>query len=466
MSSQIPRGMPTIGARIGRYQIEAVIGDGSMALVYRAIDRALERTVALKVLRQHAASDPESQQRFLDEARLTAKLSSHPNIIDVYDVGQAEGFLFLAMELHRGSTLAKLVEREGALPLPRAVHIIEQIAVALDFAHSQGIVHRDVKPGNVMIGADDVVTLTDFGLAKALSQSGGRTVVGTVMGTPNYMSPEQVRGVQVGPASDQYSLGITAYQVLSGVLPHDADSMATILYRQAHVELPVLRLAPSPSQSAPLDAVIRRATRKEPAARWPSIKSFAEALQRASRQRAVSNWRRIAPLVPLLLAGVVAALAFTGRVGRGKGSPRPTPSTSVGPTSIESATINRITPDASSSGVRAEVTDTAVPMAERGIDDGVPGLDPSRPSVLTRLPSPAVAAATDTMVAIATSRLVPAAPPTPRPLRRPTLTPTPTVGVEAPPVGVPTDVPEEPDEPDEPPRELPTNAPPPPPPAP
>lgn len=460
--AKIPRGMPAIGAQIGRYRVQAVIGDGSMALVYRAIDNALERMVALKVLRPHAAADPDSQQRFIDEARLTAKLSSHPNIIDVYDVGHDEGFLFLAMELHPGPTLARLVELEGALPLPRVVHIVEQIAAALDFAHSQGIVHRDVKLCNVMIGPDDTTTLTDFGLAKALTQAGDRTVIGTVMGTPNYMSPEQVRGEQVGPASDQYSLGISTYHLLSGALPHDADSMAAILYRQAHVDLPVLRLNSAPSQKAPIDAVIRRATRKEPAARWPSIKAFAGALKDASRQPAHAGWRRYAFLVPLALAMLVAALALMGRDERPETPEAATPFGASLPENAGAVTSAVVVFGTASSSVPA-ATDTATSGADPAADIAPVEIDPTRSSARPQPPVPAVVAATDTAVGIATPRATPTSPPRFRPTRRPTQSTTPTARPDATLAVIPT---EEPEEPDDPRREEPTNPPPTPPPPP
>ncbi len=414
-----------------------------MALVYRAIDLALDRTVALKVLRPEAASDPDSKQRFVDEARVTAKLSSHPNIVDVFDVGHEEDLLFLAMELHRGPTLAQLIELEGALPLPRAVRIIEQLASALEFAHSQGIVHRDIKPGNVMIGPEDVATLTDFGLAKALAQSGGRTIIGTVMGTPNYMSPEQVRGTSVGPPSDQYSLGITAFQMLSGVLPHNADSMATILYRHAHVELPVLHIKTAPTQSAPIDAVIRRATRKEPSARWPSVRAFADALEAAVHERVPGPMRRYAFVVPLALAVLVAVGALRWPTGDGENAASATPLGSTSSASDGATTSAAVAPRSTSSTAGAAATDTAFVVTSEGSEPvGTEALKTVTPVVSE------VVAATDTAVGLATFQPTPTLPPRPRPTRRPTQSPTPTPVQEAPP------------------REEPTNQPPPPPPPP
>ena len=234
--------MTTKPTRIGKYEIIEELGRGGFATVYRARDVELERVVALKVLHPHYAEDKQFVDRFRQEARAAARLR-HPHIVTVYETGEADGQLYIAMEYLPGRTLQALLDAEGALFLERALPILEQVAEALDYAHAQGVVHRNVKPGNVMVeqAAEGVrATLTDFGLVKALAASTALTSRGTLLGSPEYMSPEQAdpqRAGEVGPAADRYALGVVAYQMLTGRVPFPGNTPAT-LYAHEHKPVP------------------------------------------------------------------------------------------------------------------------------------------------------------------------------------------------------------------------------------
>ena len=206
-----------IGRSVGRYRIVEVIGTGGMAVVYKARDTVLGRLVALKILRRELATDSTFVRRFMREASVAAQLN-HPHIATVYEVTQVDGYPVIAMEFVPGVSLAEVIRTEGALDAGRVSRIVEQVASALDYAHSRGLIHRDVKPGNVIVAPGDQTKLTDFGVAQALGEydASSRSIV---VGTLAYMSPEQVKGEQTGPASDVYSLGIVAYQALTGHSP-------------------------------------------------------------------------------------------------------------------------------------------------------------------------------------------------------------------------------------------------------
>ncbi|MDQ2998782.1 MAG: protein kinase [Chloroflexota bacterium] len=211
-----------IGKQLGRFTIQEEIGRGGMARVYRAQDTQLKRTVAIKVLLPQLAVDPEFAQRFERES-ITAANLRHPNIVTIYDVGEQDGLHYIAMEYVRGHTLHAIIEARGALGLGYAITIIGPVAAALDYAHRQGAVHRDIKPQNIMIDVDGRVLLTDFGIAQAPdgSNTGGErlTRTGIFMGTPEYISPEQASAQRVDGRSDLYSLGIATYEVITGNVP-------------------------------------------------------------------------------------------------------------------------------------------------------------------------------------------------------------------------------------------------------
>ena len=222
-----------IGKTLGQYQIIEVAGKGGMAVVYKAFQPSLNRYVALKVLPDYLAQDEQFVMRFEQEARAAAALR-HPNIMVIYDVGQEGGTHYIAAEYLEGATLSQAIAvQRGPLPLPRIVNIINQLASALDFAHQRGLVHRDIKPSNAFIGADDHVTLMDFGIAKALQGGAQMTRTGTMVGTPEYMSPEQAEGRQIDQRSDIYSLGVMLYQLLTGRVPFQAETPTAVLL--AHV---------------------------------------------------------------------------------------------------------------------------------------------------------------------------------------------------------------------------------------
>jgi serine/threonine protein kinase len=273
-----------IGQHLGRYLVQEEIGRGGMARVYRAFDTSLKRTVALKVMALHLALDPEFERRFEREAITVANLR-HPNIVTVYDIGEANGLRYIAMEYVRGRTLHAIIRERGALGLAIAISIIAPVADALDHAHAQGAVHRDVKPHNILIDIEGRVLLTDFGIAQA--PDGERlTRTGIFMGTPEYISPEQASAQRVDGRSDLYSLAIVTYEMITGVVPFSGATPQLIM---AHVQSP----PPPPSSIAPqeppeLDLVLARALAKRPEQRFGSGAAFVEALRIVARRHNVA----------------------------------------------------------------------------------------------------------------------------------------------------------------------------------
>lgn len=271
------------GAKLAGYQLEAQVGAGGMAVVFRAIDERLDRPVALKILSPALASDPAFRQRFIAESRLAAKVDD-PYIIPVYEADEADGVLFIAMRYVQGGDLRLLLEREGRLAPQRAMEFILPVASALDAAHAAGLVHRDVKPANILVdrraGRPDHVYLSDFGVAKSSMAAVSLTGPGLMIGTPDYSAPEQVDGMTVDGRADQYALGCLAYRMLAGQTPFEnADSMAVMI---AHREQPPPSLLMRrPDLPAAADQVLARALAKSPDHRYPSCGEFAGALREA-----------------------------------------------------------------------------------------------------------------------------------------------------------------------------------------
>jgi serine/threonine protein kinase len=271
-----------VGKAWGRFLIIEERGRGGMAVVYRAYDNVLQRTVALKVLLPHLAANAEFTQRFEREA-ITAANLRHPNIVIIYDVGSHESFQYIVMEYLDGPTLHQEIQRIGPLPIGRAISILGQLANALDYAHQQGLVHRDVKPANVLVStryARDHITLTDFGLVKAAHMA-KITTEGSASGTLKYMSPEQALGEELDGRSDVYSLGVVVYEMLSGEVPFAATTPFEVLRELIHRPPPPL--APlNPSVNMRMDQAVFRALAKEPAARFTTAGEFATALALAA----------------------------------------------------------------------------------------------------------------------------------------------------------------------------------------
>jgi hypothetical protein len=266
--------VPQSGQTIAGYRIEDVIASGGMGVVYRATQLSLGRTVALKVLAPHLSGDAQFRERFRREAELQARLD-HPNIVTVYEAGESDEGLFLALQLVEGTDLARLIE-SGELSPERALRLLEQVAAALDAAHEAGLVHRDVKPQNVLVDGRDHAYLADFGLTK--SSAGGLTRTGTYLGSLDYVSPEQVRGEPVTPASDRYALAAVLYECLAGEVPFPRDTEAALLF--AHVSEPPPPLGERrPELPHELDPVLARGLAKEPAERYPTAGELVWAAQ-------------------------------------------------------------------------------------------------------------------------------------------------------------------------------------------
>ncbi len=263
--------------QVGRYLIQSRLGRGGMATVFRAHDPQIGRSVAIKFLHASLAEDEECHARFLREARAAGGLQ-HPNIVVVHDVGEIAGRPYMAMELIDGMPLAELLEKTKQLPLRDAVVIALQLARALDYAHTRGIVHRDIKPGNIMLLADQkTVKVTDFGIAHMDDGGLQRTQVGAVLGTPQYMSPEQTRGDKLDGRSDLFSAGIVLYQMLAGERPFRGDSLVAVATKIANEHpMPLTQLRPD--VPAALRRIVDRCLAKAPAQRFASGRELADAL--------------------------------------------------------------------------------------------------------------------------------------------------------------------------------------------
>jgi len=286
--------------QVGRYQVKSRLGRGGMATVYRAHDPSIGRDVAIKFLHASLCEDEDCRMRFLREARAAGGLS-HPNIVVVHDVGEIERRPYMAMELIDGSPLSDKLEKTRCLPVREVVIIGLQLARALEYAHARGIVHRDIKPGNIMILADgQTIKVADFGIAHMDDGSTEqRTVVGAVMGTPQYMSPEQTRGDKVDGRSDLFSAGIVLYQLLAGERPFRGESLVAVATKIATEDPPPLNQK-RPEVPASLRRVIDRCLAKKPEQRYQTGKEVAEALQKVLQEvdeaARESNKPRIVPL--------------------------------------------------------------------------------------------------------------------------------------------------------------------------
>lgn len=260
-----------------RYELRRLLGTGGMARVYEGYDRALDRRVAVKVLRDDLSSDPTLPQRLLREARTAARFT-HPHAVTVFDTGMDRGRPFIVMELVEGRTLADELAERGALPAGEAISIADQVLDALAAAHELGFVHRDVKPGNVLLPSGGGVKLADFGIAKELQTAqAGLTATGTVLGTPRYLAPELVAGEPAVPATDVYAVGVVLYEMLAGEPPFDGDN--PIAVAMAHQRDPVPPLAERrPDLDPDLIAVVERALAKDPAERFPDAAAMRSAL--------------------------------------------------------------------------------------------------------------------------------------------------------------------------------------------
>jgi serine/threonine-protein kinase len=266
--------------KAGRYEIVGELGRGAMGIVYKAVDPVIGRTVAVKTIRLSeegtGLSRPELLTRFQTEAR-AAGLLTHPNIVVVFDAGEEDGLYYITMELVEGKSLQALLDGGHAFPLPRTLRIMEQTCSALQFAHERNVVHRDIKPANLMLTPDDTVKITDFGTAKIL-QFGTMQQTSHVMGTPSYMSPEQVKGRAVDGRSDIFSLGVMLYEMITGEKPFPGQNITTVIYKIVN-EDPVPPRQVDPSLHAGISAVVMKALAKEPEHRYQSCREMLEDLK-------------------------------------------------------------------------------------------------------------------------------------------------------------------------------------------
>ncbi len=287
MAEDLPAGLIdfSAGAQIASYQLEEEIGRGGMAVVYRARDVRLDRWVALKVLALDYAQDEAFRQRFIRESRTAASVD-HPNIIPIFDAGEAGGVLYIAMRYVAGQDVHSLLHSAGPLPVARALSIVGQVASALDAAHACGLVHRDVKPANMLLGgvADtgraDHVYLSDFGISKQLNATSSLTMTGQVLGTLNYLAPEQIEGRQVDGRSDAYALACTAFELLAGAPPFRRDENMAVMWAQLNAAPPALTSL-RPGLPPAVDRVLARGLAKSPAERFASCVAFSAALHQA-----------------------------------------------------------------------------------------------------------------------------------------------------------------------------------------
>jgi serine/threonine-protein kinase len=337
----------------GRYRLEAKLGSGGMSTVYLARDETLDRAVAVKVMHREMSEQPDQLERFRQEARAVAKLS-HPNVVSVIDAGEDGGHPYIVFEYVKGETLKQRISRVGALDTQEAIAYAIEIARGLSVAHARSMVHRDIKPQNVLIDEEGRAKLTDFGISRQLEQD-GMTATGRVLGTTDYVAPEQAMGQGVDPRSDLYSLGVVLYEMLVGQVPFHADSQVGVAMKHVNEELPDVQHR-RPEASAAVALVVERATAKNPAERYESIDAMIDDLETALEVEAARagsttgeatsvldavpqpkrklssrvRWSWTAIIVLLLVAGsalLVVQLISSGIGGGGAGKDKGTPLT-------------------------------------------------------------------------------------------------------------------------------------------
>lgn len=273
-----------------RYRLDRKLGEGGMATVYCGTDVLLRRRVAIKVLRDQYAADDEFVRRFYQEAESAAKLS-HPNIVNTFDMGRQDDTYFIVMELVDGPSLAEIIAADGRLPEPVAIDYATQIASGLAYAHRQGLLHRDIKPANILVTKDDVIKISDFGIARAVSQQTmALTKPGLVMGSVYYISPEQAQEHAVSEASDLYSLGVVLYQMLTGNLPYTGESPVTVALKHIGDPVPAIDVRAT-GVSPALAAIVNRLLQKNPERRFQSASDLASALREARERPSVPAFR-------------------------------------------------------------------------------------------------------------------------------------------------------------------------------
>ena len=315
------RGPPMIQPEpttIAGYRIETLLGRGGMGAVYRALDTRLNRPVALKLLAPELVTDPSFRERFAAESRIAASLD-HPHIVPIYEAGETDGILFIAMRYVEGADLETLVRRDGPLTPARAVQLLAGIAEALEAAHERGLVHRDVKPANILVAAGPHATehayLTDFGLTKRLEGGQNLTMSGQIVGSVDYLAPEQIEGRPSGASADVYSLGCVLYAVLTAQPPYPRDDQVATLY--AHLQAP----APKPSEVdpalRPFDPIIAKGLAKDPADRYPSAAELIEAATAAIGDRVGLGRPTNASPLPLTIGSTLDRYRIEAPVGRG-----------------------------------------------------------------------------------------------------------------------------------------------------
>ena len=412
---------PQPGSSFGPYRIVAPLGRGGMASVYRALDPALDRQVALKVLPPEFLHDPAFAERFRQEARVAARLE-HPHVVPIHAFGIDDGRPWMAMRLVTGGSLAQRLQRGPLAPRELAA-LLRDVAGALDYAHARGVVHRDVKPANVLLDESGRAYLADFGIAKILEASSVATATGMVQGTPSYMAPEQAMGSRVDGAADVYALGVVAFECLTGRVPYGGTTPVAILMK--HVQEPV----PEPTAAEatpPVAAVLRRCLAKAPDERWPSAGAFADALDAAAagvtpqaplptleleatpaatprvppgpsvpplpRRRGGLRWALaggIVALVALVLAGRVLLSSLTGGAVE---VPTPAPPTSVSPTATPPPTPTPTPRSRVGAATAAGLPTAAPPPATARPADATPAAAAAADASASVAPTPAPAA--------------------------------------------------------------------------
>jgi len=272
--------------QLGQYQVWEEIGRGGMGVVYRGYDPLIGREVALKTIHLYAIADPRERQEMQDrlqrEAQSAGRLS-HPNIVTIYQIGYAElqpgqTSAFLAMEFVPGANLAALMDTLRAGPPQQIISVLRQAAAALDYAHSRGVIHRDIKPANLLLTPEGAVKIADFGVAKILTQT--VTMTGTVLGSPAYMSPEQIKAEPIDGRTDQYSLAVVAYELFTGKKPFEAETLSSLVFKIAQQPPPPLDNVP-PHLASRIGPVLLRALAKDPASRYRTCAEFVDALEGA-----------------------------------------------------------------------------------------------------------------------------------------------------------------------------------------